>query len=153
MTDVRQADRSMFEPLEQRCLLSAGSVGAALHAPVAEPLTAVHARKAAAPTPKLTGAYVGKLWVGRRVIMTKMIITDQTFEPMRTAKGKFSAGKLASGESFGGFVSTDGTFAARMGLSRLYVNKIKGEKLQGSVRLWAGTKLVSGTFSVIRQVK
>jgi hypothetical protein len=151
MVDDRQKDRPMFEPLEQRCMLSAGPVGAALHAPIAEPMSSVHARKAL-PTPKLTGTYVGKLWVCRKVIVTKLVITDQTFQPMRTAKGKFSAGKLASGESFGGFVNPDGTFASRMGLSRLYVTKVQGDKLQGSVRLWAGTKLVSGTFSVVRRV-
>ena len=151
MADDYQKDRPMLEPLEQRCMLSAGPVGAALHAPITEPLSSVHARRAL-PTPKLTGTYVGKLWVGRKVIVTKLVITDQTFEPMRTAKGKFSAGNLVSGEPFGGFVNADGTFASRMGLSRLYVTRVQGEKLQGSVRLWAGTKLVSGTFSVIRRV-
>ena len=143
MADDRQNNHPMFEPLEQRCMLSAGPVGAELHAPIAEPLSSVHARNAL-PTPKLTGTYVGKLWVGRKVIVTKLVITNQTFDPMRTAKGKFSAGKLVRGESFGGFVNADGTFASRMGLSRLYVTKVQGEKLQGSVRLWAGTKLVSG---------
>lgn len=152
MDDARLAGRAMLEPLEQRCLLSAGPAMEALDLPATGMFTVAAARKAAVQTPTLRGAYIGKLWVGQRAYSAKLVIADQTLNPVRTARGQFSAGKLASKEPFGGFVNADGTFAARMGLSRLYVKQVQGDKLQGSVRLMVGKKVVSGTFSVVRRI-
>ena len=152
MDDMRPSGRAMLESLEQRCLLSAGPAMAGLDLPTTQAATVVTVRKVAAKTPKLRGTYVGKLWVGQRATLATLVITSQTFEPVQSAQGRFSAGKLADREPFGGFVSADGTFAARMGLSRLYVKKVEGGKLQGSVRILVGKKLVSATFSVVRQL-
>lgn len=152
MDDAHEARRPMLEPLEQRFMLSASPAVETLRLPVAEMPAVAAVRRAGVQTPHLVGTYVGKLRIGGRIVTAKLVITKQTVEPVFATQGKFSAGKLARNEPFGGFGSADGTFAARMGLSRLYVKKIVGEgqKLQGTVGLKVGSKMTRGTFSVVR---